>query len=65
MLETSIINEYTDAHLHNLVERMRERTALYKKTLTEEENFPEVEASSQTGKTLFLLVFKVLARRKL
>ncbi|EDL05582.1 cyclic nucleotide-gated cation channel beta-3 [Mus musculus] len=49
VLETSIINEYTDAHLHNLVERMRERTALYKKTLTEEENFPEVEASSQTA----------------
>ncbi|XP_076780230.1 cyclic nucleotide-gated channel beta-3 isoform X2 [Arvicanthis niloticus] len=50
VLEAPIINEYTDAHLHNLVERMRERTAFYKKTLTEEENVPELETSSHTAK---------------
>ncbi|NP_001258167.1 cyclic nucleotide-gated cation channel beta-3 [Rattus norvegicus] len=49
VFETSIINEYTDAHLHNLVERMRERTAFYKRTLTEGENSPELEASSHTA----------------
>ncbi|XP_052031734.1 cyclic nucleotide-gated cation channel beta-3 [Apodemus sylvaticus] len=49
VLKTSIINEYTDAHLHNLVERMRERTAFYKKTLSEGENSPESEASSHTA----------------
>lgn len=62
VLKTSIINEYTDAHLHNLVERMRERTAFYKKTLSEGENSPESEASSHTGKHYSL---EILAKKKL
>uniref|UniRef100_A0A8C2LA82 Cyclic nucleotide gated channel beta 3 n=1 Tax=Cricetulus griseus TaxID=10029 RepID=A0A8C2LA82_CRIGR len=50
-LESSIINEYSDAQLHNLVERMRERTALYKRKLREEENSPSPETSPQTVKS--------------
>ncbi|KAL6059749.1 hypothetical protein STEG23_009671, partial [Scotinomys teguina] len=49
LLEASIINEYADAQLHKLVERMRERTAFYKRKLMDEENSPE--ASPQTVKS--------------
>ncbi|XP_055459177.1 LOW QUALITY PROTEIN: cyclic nucleotide-gated cation channel beta-3 [Psammomys obesus] len=51
MPATSIINEYADAHLHKLVSRMRERTALYKRTLTEGENTSSPEASSHSVKS--------------
>ncbi|XP_006983349.4 LOW QUALITY PROTEIN: cyclic nucleotide-gated channel beta-3 [Peromyscus maniculatus bairdii] len=51
LLEDSIINGYADAHLHKLVERMRERTALYKRRLTEGEHSPLPEASPQTMKS--------------
>ncbi|XP_051011883.1 cyclic nucleotide-gated cation channel beta-3 [Acomys russatus] len=51
VLDASIINGYADAQLHNLVEKMRERTAFYKRTLTEEENAPSLEASSHTVKS--------------
>lgn len=62
LLEGSIINGYADAQLHKLVERMRERTAFYKRKLAEDENSPSPEASPQTGKHYS---FKVLVRRKL
>ncbi|XP_036035977.1 cyclic nucleotide-gated cation channel beta-3 [Onychomys torridus] len=51
LLEDSIINRYSDAQLHKLVERMRERTALYKRRLAEGENSPSPEASPQTVKS--------------
>lgn len=62
LLEDSIINGYADAHLHKLVERMRERTALYKRRLTEGEHSPLPEASPQTSKHYSL---KALMRKKL
>ncbi|EAW91645.1 cyclic nucleotide gated channel beta 3, isoform CRA_b [Homo sapiens] len=44
-----VINEYADAQLHNLVKRMRQRTALYKKKLVEGD-LSSPEASPQTAK---------------
>lgn len=55
-----VINEYADAQLHNLVKRMRQRTALYKKKLVEGD-LSSPEASPQTGKHCSL---QVLGRRK-
>ncbi|XP_007955846.1 cyclic nucleotide-gated cation channel beta-3 [Orycteropus afer afer] len=46
---TPVINEYADAHLHNLVNRMRQRTALYKKKLAEED-VSSPEGSPQLAK---------------
>lgn len=51
LFEGSIINGYADAQLHKLVERMRERTAFYKRKLAEDENSPSPEASPQTVKS--------------
>ncbi|XP_008053089.1 cyclic nucleotide-gated cation channel beta-3 [Carlito syrichta] len=46
---TPVINEYADTQLHNLVKRMRQRTAVYKRKLVEgDESSPE--PSSQTAK---------------
>uniref|UniRef100_A0A8C0X2L3 Cyclic nucleotide-binding domain-containing protein n=1 Tax=Castor canadensis TaxID=51338 RepID=A0A8C0X2L3_CASCN len=45
---TPVINENADAHLHNLVRRMRQRTALYKRKLTEGE-ISSPETSPPTG----------------
>ncbi|XP_023078689.2 cyclic nucleotide-gated cation channel beta-3 isoform X1 [Piliocolobus tephrosceles] len=44
-----VINEYADAQLHNLVKRMRQRTALYKRKLVEGD-LSSPEASPQTAK---------------
>ncbi|KAG3273929.1 cyclic nucleotide gated channel beta 3, transcript variant X2 [Ictidomys tridecemlineatus] len=44
-----VINEYADAQLHNLVQRMRQRTALYKKKLIDGE-LSSPEASPQKAK---------------
>nr|XP_002710722.2 cyclic nucleotide-gated cation channel beta-3 isoform X1 [Oryctolagus cuniculus] len=44
-----VINEYADAQLHNLVSRMRQRTALYKRKLIEGD-LSSPEASPQTAK---------------
>ncbi|KAH0505049.1 Cyclic nucleotide-gated cation channel beta-3 [Microtus ochrogaster] len=51
LFEGSTINGYADAQLHNLVKRMRERTAFYKRKLTEDENSSSPEASPQTVKS--------------
>ncbi|CAO2581199.1 Cyclic nucleotide-gated cation channel beta-3, partial [Lemmus lemmus] len=51
LFEGSIINDYADAQLHNLVKRMRERTAFFKRKLTEDENPSSPEASPQTMKS--------------
>ncbi|VTJ90164.1 Hypothetical predicted protein, partial [Marmota monax] len=45
-LGAPVINEYADAQLHNLVQRMRQRTALYKKKLIDGE-LSSPEASPQ------------------
>ncbi|MBZ3884486.1 Cyclic nucleotide-gated cation channel beta-3, partial [Sciurus carolinensis] len=47
--EAPIINEYVDAQLHNLVQRMRQRTAVYKRKLIDGE-LSSPEASPQTAK---------------
>ncbi|XP_046498534.1 cyclic nucleotide-gated cation channel beta-3 [Equus quagga] len=47
--EAPIINEYSDAQLHNLVKRMRQRTALYKRKLVEDD-LSSPEASPKTAK---------------
>ncbi|KAM4824411.1 cyclic nucleotide-gated channel beta-3 [Urocitellus parryii] len=44
-----VINEYADAQLHNLVQRMRQRTALYKKKMIDGE-LSSPEASPQKAK---------------
>nr|XP_036851735.1 cyclic nucleotide-gated cation channel beta-3 [Manis javanica] len=48
-LGAPVINEYADAQLHNLVRRMRLRTAFYKKKLLEGD-ISSSEASPQTAK---------------
>ncbi|XP_010586688.2 cyclic nucleotide-gated cation channel beta-3 [Loxodonta africana] len=48
-LRAPVINEYADAQLHNLVERMRQRTALYKKKLAEGD-ISSPEGSPQAAK---------------
>ncbi|XP_042523240.1 cyclic nucleotide-gated cation channel beta-3 [Dipodomys spectabilis] len=48
-LGAPVINEYADAQLHNLVRRMYQRTALYKRKLTEGE-ISSPEPSPPTGK---------------
>ncbi|XP_029779317.1 cyclic nucleotide-gated cation channel beta-3 [Suricata suricatta] len=48
-LGSPVINEYADAQLHNLVERMHQRTILYKKKLVEGD-LSSPEASPQTAK---------------
>ncbi|XP_004370847.1 cyclic nucleotide-gated cation channel beta-3 [Trichechus manatus latirostris] len=45
----TVINEYADAHLHNLVERMRQRTALYRRKLAEGD-ISSPEGSPQAAK---------------
>ncbi|XP_002759095.4 cyclic nucleotide-gated channel beta-3 isoform X2 [Callithrix jacchus] len=47
--EPPVINEYADAQLHNLVKRMRQRTAIYKKKLVEGD-LSSPEASPKTAK---------------
>ncbi|CAH6891909.1 Cngb3 [Phodopus roborovskii] len=51
LLEGSIINGNADAQLHNLVERMQQKTALYKRELTEGEYSPSSGASPHTVKS--------------
>ncbi|KAM6171806.1 cyclic nucleotide-gated channel beta-3 [Erethizon dorsatum] len=48
-LGAPVINEYADVQLHNMVKRMRQRTAFYKEKLTERE-ISSPEASPHTAK---------------
>nr|XP_012326453.1 cyclic nucleotide-gated cation channel beta-3 [Aotus nancymaae] len=49
--EPPVINEYADAQLHNLVKRMRQRTAVYKRKLVEGD-LSSPEASPKTAKPI-------------